>query len=103
MNMITSFFGKYFSIICTILLVLILLRSCNNDSKILAKRIDSLNSEMDSVQLELNSLKKIIVTNKDLRIEGLRSEKRMIQSTDRKMLDVKRQADIDKEIETLQK
>lgn len=101
--MITSFFGKYFSIICTILLVLILLRSCNNDSKILAKRIDSLNSEMDSVQLELNSLKKIIVTNKDLRIEGLRSEKRMIQSTDRKMLDVKRQADIDKEIETLQK
>jgi hypothetical protein len=33
----------------------------------------------------------------------LKSEKRMIQATDRKMLDVQRQTEIDKEIEKLNK
>jgi hypothetical protein len=33
----------------------------------------------------------------------LKSEKRMIQATDRKMLDVQRQSEIDKEIEKLNK
>jgi len=42
-------------------------------------------------------------TKKDLHIEGLKSEKRMIQATDRKMLDVQRQTEIDKEIEKLNK
>jgi hypothetical protein len=42
-------------------------------------------------------------TKKDLQIEGLKSEKRMIQATDRKMLDVQRQTEIDKEIEKLNK
>jgi DNA-binding XRE family transcriptional regulator len=36
-------------------------------------------------------------------IEGLKAEKRMIQSTDRKMLDVTRQSVIDTEIEKLEK
>ena len=35
-------------------------------------------------------------------IEGLKVEKRMIQSTDRKILDVNRQSEIDKEIENLE-
>ena len=39
----------------------------------------------------------------DLKIEGLKSEKRMIQATDRKMLDVQRQNEIEKEIQSLQK
>jgi hypothetical protein len=38
-----------------------------------------------------------------LQIEGLKSEKRMIQATDRKMLDVQRQTKIDEEITTLTK
>ena len=38
-----------------------------------------------------------------LQIEGLKTEKRMIQSTDRKILDVNRQSEIDKELETLNK
>ena len=37
-----------------------------------------------------------------LTIEGLKAEKRMIQSTDRKILDVNRQSEIDKEIQVLE-
>jgi hypothetical protein len=33
-----------------------------------------------------------------MQIEGLKSEKRMIQSTDRKILDVNRMSEIDKEL-----
>ena len=35
-------------------------------------------------------------------IEGLKVEKRMIQATDRKMLDVQRQTEIEQEIDKLQ-
>ena len=35
--------------------------------------------------------------------EGLKTEKRMIQSTDRKIFDVNRQSEIDKEIKRLEK
>ena len=40
-------------------------------------------------------------SNKDLEIEGLKAEKRMIQATDRKMLDVQRQSQIDAELKRL--
>jgi hypothetical protein len=43
-----------------------------------------------------------LVSKKDLLIEGLKTEKRMIQSTDRKMIDVNRQASIDQEIQKLE-
>jgi hypothetical protein len=37
-----------------------------------------------------------------LQIEGLKAEKRMIQATDRKMLDVQRQNEIDNELKVLE-
>ncbi len=40
--------------------------------------------------------------NLRLQIEGLKAEKRMIQSTDRKILDVNRQTQIDNEIKSLE-
>jgi hypothetical protein len=45
----------------------------------------------------------ITVTKKELTIEGLKVEKRLIQSTDRNILDVNRQSEIDKELEILNK
>jgi hypothetical protein len=41
-------------------------------------------------------------TKKDIQIEGLKVEKRMIQATDRKIMDVQRQSEIEKEIDNLQ-
>jgi hypothetical protein len=70
------------------MLLLLLLKSCGNDSK----RIIDLSNKVDS-----------LATKKDLQIEGLKTEMRMIQSTDRKILDVNRQAEIPKEIEKLSK
>ena len=37
-----------------------------------------------------------------LKIEGLKSEHRMIQATDRKMFDLQRQSQIEKELESLE-
>jgi hypothetical protein len=78
------------------LLVLLFFRTCGSDSKSINKRIDKLTVKVDSLQTTTT-------TKKDLQIEGLKAEKRMIQSTDRKMLDVTRQSNIDKEIDALSK
>jgi hypothetical protein len=56
--------------------------------------------EIAKVRLEMTNLETKISTK--LKIEGLRSEKRMIQATDRKMLDVQRQTQIDEEVKKLE-
>jgi hypothetical protein len=71
-----------------------LLKGCGTNSEVIKLR-----KEVESQREVLKNLP----TKKDLQIEGLKSEKRMIQATDRKMLDVQRQSEIDKEIEKLNK
>ena len=94
MNKIEQILNKHFTKIVLVMLVLLFMRTCNSDVRSLNKRIDKMSNKVDSLEM-------IIVTREDLRIEGLRAEKRMIQSTDRKMLDVTRQAEIDKELSSL--
>jgi hypothetical protein len=96
MNKFQAFLNKNFNLIVLSLLVLLFFRTCGSDSKSINKRIDKLTVKVDSLQTTTT-------TKKDLQIEGLKAEKRMIQSTDRKMLDVTRQSNIDKEIEALSK
>jgi len=96
MKKLEIFMEKHHSKVFLILLLTILFNTCGNPTKPLNKKIDVLSQKVDS-------LEKITVTNKDLKIEGLKVEKRMIQSTDRKILDVNRQAEIDKEITSLEK
>lgn len=95
MNKFEAFVEKHFQKIALFLLVVIVFNTCGNPVKPLNKRVDSLTNKIDS-------LSAITVTKKDLRIEGLKSEKRMIQSTDRKMIDVNRQSEIDRELDSLQ-
>jgi hypothetical protein len=57
--------------------------------------------EISKVRKEMSDLEKRLEVK--MKIEGLKSEKRMIQSTDRKLLDVNRQSEIDKEIEKIEK
>ena len=66
----------------------------HNSSQTYSKK---LRKEVETQREVLNNLP----TKKDLQIEGLKSEKRMIQATDRKILDVQRQTEIDKEIDKL--
>lgn len=93
MNKLENFLSKHGTKMILVLLLLTFFRSCGT------------NSELKKVKKELQALQtqiKEVPSKKDLEIEGLKSEKRMIQSTDRKMLDVTRQSAIDLEIKKLQ-
>ena len=83
---------KYQQQILLAFFFLLLLKSCGTNSE-----VTKLKKEVETQREVLNNLP----TKKDLQIEGLKSEKRMIQATDRKMLDVQRQTEIDKEIDKL--
>lgn len=87
-----NFLEKHFNKIAILLLIAIFFNTCGSrDIKSINKRLDKLTQEVDSC-----------ATKKDLVIEGLKTEKRMIQSTDRKLLDVNRQSAIDVEITKLE-
>ena len=61
--------------------------------------------ELTKIRKEIQQIKDSTHTKKELevelRISGLEAEKRMIQATDRKILDVQRQTQIDEEIKRL--
>lgn len=79
-----------------VILCFILFKTCTiSTSKV--------NKKLVQIEHRLDSIDKTIASKKDLQIEGLKNEKRFIQATDRKMLDVQRQSEIDKEIEKLTK
>jgi len=83
-----------------IVLVLVVLSTCTGSMS--KKRYEKkVMSEFDSLKTEIKVLKKEL--QKEIKVEGLKVEKRMIQSTDRKILDVNRQAEIDKELQQLTK
>jgi len=96
MGKINEFFEKHYKKLMLGLMLIIFVNTCGNPTKQLNKRVDTLSSKIDSMEVNM-------VHKNDLTIEGLKAEKRMIQSTDRKMLDVSRQSEIDKEIEKLNK
>jgi hypothetical protein len=96
MNKFTQFLDSHYRKIFLVLLVIIFVNTCGNPNK-------TTNRRLDKVAAELDSLKSTVVTKKELQIEGLKAEKRMIQSTDRKMMDVQRQSAIDEEIKSLEK
>jgi thiamine biosynthesis lipoprotein ApbE len=96
MKNILNFIDTWGVRVMTILVIVVFLKTCSTNG-----RIDKVNKEIKSVNQSVDSLS--VVLKKEIKIEGLKSEKRMIQSTDRKMMDVNRQTEIDKEISELQK
>jgi hypothetical protein len=84
----------------TILVLIIFLKTCSTNSKIKNSNDEIIKTQSEILKLnkKLDSL--TVQIRKEIRIEGLKSEKRMIQSTDRKILDVNRQTEIDKEIQS---
>ena len=89
--MMNKFLNEHMNKILLVILVLIYFKSCSNGSD-----IRSIKKEIVKIETKIDSLP----TGRDIRIEGLKVEKRMIQSTDRKILDVNRQSEIEKEILT---
>ena len=79
--------------ILVFLFILLLFRTCGVGSE-----VTRLRKEVESQRKVLDNLP----TKNDIKIEGLKVEKRMIQSTDRTMMDVERQNEIEREIEKIQ-
>jgi hypothetical protein len=86
-----------FEVIVLVFLAVLFVKQCgaNSDIEKLAKQSKIQSAILDSVANK-QELKNMI------EIEGLKVEKRMIQSTDRKILDVNRQSEIDLEIKKLE-
>jgi uncharacterized membrane protein (DUF106 family) len=93
MNKINQFFKDHGSKVITVLLILLYFKSCGVD-----RELGRLKKE---AKANTDLIMKLPSAN-DLKIEGLNAEKRMIQATDRKMLDVQRQNTIEKEIKILE-
>ena len=88
-----KFLEKNFTIIVLVIAILGLLKSCG-DGRELAKMRKEIEAIKDSTYTKQEM-------NVELQIMGLESEKRMIQATDRKLLDVQRQTQIEEEIKQL--
>jgi len=83
-----KFVENNFTIIVLVIALLTFFKGCSDSREIVKVR-----KEMSDLEIRLST---------KMKIEGLRSEKRMIQATDRKMLDVQRQTQIDDEIKKLE-
>jgi PBP1b-binding outer membrane lipoprotein LpoB len=95
MKNILNFLDKWGMRISTLLILIVFLKTCSTNGRIdkIQDNLEVTNSKVDTLAIELR---------KEMKIEGLKSEKRMIQATDRKMLDVQRQNAIEQEIAELQ-
>jgi Fe2+ transport system protein B len=92
MNKFNLFLENHGTKIVLVLLMLTYMKSCSIDSE-----VSKLKKEAKANQEIINALP----TAKQLQIEGLKAEKRMIQATDRKLIDVRRQTEIEEEIKKL--
>lgn len=66
-----------------------------------SRKLNTLEKQNKITNTLLDSIATRDELTKALTIEGLKSEKRMIQATDRKMLDVNRQTAIDEELKKI--
>ena len=89
MKAILNFIDAWGVRIMVFLVVIIFFKTCTTNTK-----VQNVNDSVDSLSVKLR---------KEIKIEGLKSEKRTIQASDRKILDVNRQTEIDQEISKLEK
>ena len=89
MKAILNFIVDWGVRIMFLLVVIIFFKTCTTNTK-----VQNVNDSVDTLSVKLR---------KEIKIEGLKSEKRAIQASDRKILDVNRQTEIDQEISKLEK
>lgn len=84
--------------IVSFFILVTLFDSCREDIK--GKKLEK---KITKLQIQVDSMQKSAITAKHLHIEGLLVEKRMIQSVDRKLFDLEREKEIDRELLILKK
>lgn len=90
---IKNFIKENFTVIVFVIALLSLFKSCGD-----SRDISKIKSDIKSIKDSTYTKSELDV---ELKISGLEAEKRMIQATDRKMLDVRRQTEIEEEIKNL--
>ena len=96
-----KFIENNFTIIVFVVLIILLFKSCNDGRELSRLRNDIImlkDSTYNKIESNNNN-KKILL---EIKLEGLKSEKRMIQATDRRILDVNRESQLDIEINKLE-
>lgn len=88
-----EFLKKNFTIIVLVISVLSFFKSCGDARELSKIRKEILEIKEKSIMRE--------EFQREIKISGLEAEKRMIQATDRKLLDVRRQTEIENEIKKL--
>ena len=90
-----KFIQNNFTVIVLVIALLTFLKGCNDTKK------------LSNIEKEISAIKDSTYTkgelDRELKITGLESEKRMIKATDRKLLDVRIQTEIEEEIKKLNK
>jgi hypothetical protein len=88
-----KFIENNFVVIVLVIALLTFFKGCSDTRK------------LSNIEKQITTIKDSTYTkdelNRQLRISGLEAEKRMIQATDRKLLDVRRQTEIEDEIKRL--
>lgn len=90
-----KFLETNFTIIVLLISLITLFKSCGD-----SRQLSKIKSEIKSIKDSTFTKEELL---RELKISGLESEKRMIQATDRKLLDVRRQTEIEEEIKKLNK
>jgi len=90
-----KFIQNNFATIVLVIALLSFFKSCSD-----SRTLSSINKEIQTIKDSTFTKDEL---SRELKISGLESEKRMIQSTDRKLLDVRRQTEIEDEIKKLNK
>ena len=88
-----KFIQDNFTIIVLVLAVFTFLKSCSDSSK-----LSKIKKDIQTIKDSTYTMQELGI---QLKVSGLEAEKRMIQATDRKLLDVQRQTQIDEEIKKL--
>ena len=88
-----KFIQNNFTVIVLVIALLTLFKSCGD-----ARELSKMRKEIKAIKDSTFTKDEL---SRELQIMGLESEKRMIQATDRKLLDVQRQTQIEQEIKKL--
>jgi cell division protein FtsB len=97
MEKLNDFLSEHGTKVVIILLFTTFIKTCSID-----RESTKIRKELKVLNQEVMQIKQSAAKLNDLKIMGLEAEKRMIQATDRKMLDVQRQNEIENEIKRLQ-
>lgn len=92
MEKLNALIGRYYRQTLLILSVLIFFNTCGNPNRSTNKKIQALHKDVQALSTRVDSL----ATKGDVSVEGLLAEKRMIQSTNRKLWDLNRENEIDR-------